>query len=527
MTPTNVSRKTTQNVTWDQLKSAIRKTDRDSLLMQAAAVTARFAKGEDLEEWKPLGVTPWTVADVARTALAFGRPNVHRTDMATLFRLCNMNALLIDEEGAPKQSGDSRRSVESPESREASRNRLARILARVFFEQFPGQRSVLAEVARSILLFGAAVEFPDDFYPKVMKPGWFEHLTGGLTFENYIESVFLFSVMAQQQHGQVSIDVLDSPAFLELADVFSLEAARRVYTEHLVTTVEAFKQVNREWQDPLPSAAKKFAFNPLTDKPFIEGVAPTSLAPWVQAIIAKALPPSIYFLPPSELRKSFADELGPVFQHYTGRQLGQIVGPRHVLQEVRYKSGKDSIDSCDWILDLPDVLVLIECKARQPIESVRTGGADWLRSIEGSIGKGISQLNRSNAHIELISALLPQLDISKPRVGIVITLEPFYLNQNWLIRERLKQADFPIGVISIGELEALVLLNSKELGQALLSAATAADDNVMLLNPALDQTNGRENPLLVQTWESIGLFARMEKSGASFGLGPEARSDEP
>lgn len=511
------SRYTQHGITWEKFKAAVREVDRDSLLIEAAAVTAIFANGEDEDGWKKLGVTPWTLADVARTAIVWGRPGGRRTDGPTLFRLCNMNALLIDEEGASAVERDD----ESTEAVAASRDRLARILARIFFEQFPGQRSVLAEVSRSILLFGSAAEPPEGFAPKVMTPGWFERLMGGLTFDDYIESVFLLSVIAQQHNGQVPPEVFDSPALVELADVFSADTVRRVLSEHLVTSIDDFKENNRVWQGPLPSAEKKFAFNPLEDKPFVHGITAAPIAPWVQAIIAKTSPPSIYFLPPTELRKAFADDLGPVFQHYVGRQLELIDGPRRVIPEVRYKFAKQNIDSCDWFLDLPEVLVLIECKARQPIESLRVGSADWLKSIEDSIGKGIHQLNRSNAQIESISVLQPEIDTSKPRVGLVVTLEPFYLNQNWLIRERLEPAEFPVGVLSIGELESLVLLNADELGEAVLKAADAAEDNVMPLNPALDETHGRENTLLVETWASIGLLTRVEQAAARLRTEPE------
>ncbi len=513
-------RKASPLVTWEQFKLAVRKADRDSLLVHAAAVSAMFANGEDLEEWKQYGVTPWTVADVARTALAWGGQGRHRANLDTLLRLCSLNAQLVDEDRRFFAGGDAEE--QSPEFIDAAHEQLARMLARIFFEQFPGQRSVLAGVARSVLLFGSAAEFPENFAPKVMTSGWFERLTDGITFDDYIEAIFLFSVLAQKDSGLVPLDVLDAPGVRELSEVFALDAARRVFTEHLLTTVADFKEINRDWQGPLPTSQKKFAFNPLTNKPFVEGVASEAVAPWTQAVIQKALPPSIYFLPPTGLRNAFASDLGPVFQHYTGRQLDLINGERHVLPEVRYKSDGNPIDSCDWFLDLPDVLVLIECKARQPIESLRVGGDDWMGSIEDSIGKGIFQLNRSNRHIDLISKRLPGIDTSKPRVGIVVTLEPFYLNQNWLIRERMTdQAEYPIGVLSVGELEQLVLVDAVQLGRALLEASAQAHDNVMFLNPALTEAEGRENPLLVDTWDSLRMFRAIERVADDLGLPPE------
>lgn len=61
-----------------------------------------------------------------------------------------------------------------------------------------------------------------------------------------------------------------------------------------------------------------------------------------------------------------------------------------------------------------------------------------------------------NATIRLYSPA--GIDPSKRRIGIVVTFEPFFLNQNWLIREQLAKAEFPVGVVSFGEMEKLVLL---------------------------------------------------------------------
>lgn len=483
--------------TWEQFKAAVRGVDRDSLLVQAAAATAEIGREGFSDKWSKFGLTPWNIADVARTALAWGAFLRPEADGQALLRLCNLDVQIADEEA-----------IANPGSTET----LGRVLSRVFFEQFPGQRSVAAEVARTILLFGSAAEFPDGFEPKAMTPGWFETLTAGLTLDEYVESVFLVAVGTQQNNGGFSLEWLDGPAFEGLDDVISFDAVRRTFTEHLLTTASVFKAANRGFQDPLPPAQKKFAFNPLADKPFIEGVAPIPIAPWAQAIIAKALPPAVYHLGLATLGEDFTHDLGTVFQHYTGRQLSLVEGEGQVFPEVAYGPRRASRDSCDWFLDLPEMLVLIECKARQPIESLRTGGPDWLYSVEGSIGKGITQLNRSNLDIASINAANPQIDTTKPRVGVVVTLEPFYLNQNWLLWDQLPMPEFPVGVISVGELESLVCLRIDELVQVLRAAADSSRENVMLLADALADTNGRENPLLVSTWESIGLFGRVDKA---------------
>ncbi|GAB3089868.1 hypothetical protein GCM10027215_39970 [Nocardioides zeae] len=78
------------------------------------------------------------------------------------------------------------------------------MLARHFFEQFPSQRSIPGEIARTILLFGSAAELPLGFAPEAMTPGWFEGITDGLTLDEYVESLFLISTMTQQHNGGFS-----------------------------------------------------------------------------------------------------------------------------------------------------------------------------------------------------------------------------------------------------------------------------------------------------------------------------------
>lgn len=368
----------------------------------------------------------------------------------------------------------------------------------------------MAGVARTILLFGSPAQHPPGFTPEALKPGWFEDLSRGLTLDEYVDSLLLISTVAQQRDGQFSLAWLDEPELEAILTIISPESLRATFTNHLLTNTDEFKQANRKFQDPVPSAEKKFAFNPLAERPFIADVTDVPIAPWVQAIIAKASPPSVYHFARQALGDEFSRDLGAVFQHYAGRQLALIDGERTVIPEASYGPRRERRDSCDWFLELPGLLVLIECKARQPIESLRTGGADWLRSVEGSIDKGIAQLNRSNREIEAISAASPKIDSAKPRVGLVITLEPFYVSENWLLQEQLAEAEFPVGVISIEELESLVLLGADRLEEELRKAAAISTSNRLLLASALAETQGMENPLLASTWGSIGLLKRID-----------------
>ena len=482
--------------TWDQFKAAVRGHDRNSLLLIAARTTAAIARDEMPEGHSKAGLNPWNLANVARTAIAWSRFERPMPTAEQFLHLCSMDANLGDEDLSSVPVDPT--------------VRLGKVLSRLFFEQFPSQRSALSEVARSLLLFGSASETPPGFQPEVMTSGWFERITNGLSLEEYVGSIFLISVGAQINNGIFDIRWLDGPQFAELGEVINLAAVRQTFADQLVTTTEAFKAENRKWQDPLPSPQKKYAFNPLQDKPFIEIAENVMIAPWVQAILMKALPPSIYHLARKAYGDAFSRDLGFVYQHYVGRQLQLIDGQKVVIPEIAYGPRKGRRDSCDWLLDLPGLLVLIECKARQPIESLRTGGDEWMWSVEGTINKGIAQVSRSNQDIEFLAAANTAIDTSKPRVGLVVTLEPFYVNNNPMLQDQIPGAKFPVGVISIGELETLVRADADTIQAVLLGATRRSDNQLMLLNPTAGAPIEKDNQLLVETWDSIPFFQRLQ-----------------
>ncbi|WP_024820621.1 hypothetical protein [Arthrobacter sp. 31Y] len=357
-------------------RGQIRTVDRDSLLIQCAAASAAITPNDDRENsLNRLGLNPWNIADVARTSLAWGSFHRPQADDKALLRLCNVNVHLTDQE-----------LHSNPDRTDA----FAKTLTRMYFEQFPGQRDIFSALSRTILLFGTMSEHPEGFSAEKMTAGWFEEVTNGLTLDEYVESVFVISIGAHSNNGKLSLDWLTGDAFQGLGEVLSLSALHQTFNEQLVTTVAEFKRVNRKFQDHATSAEKKFAFNPLANRPFIEGIADVPIAPWCEAIIAKSFSPAIYFIGVQAFVDGFSRDLGHVFQHYVGRHLELISGDCSPKAELPYQFKKNRIDSCDWFLDLPGMLVLIECKARQPIEALRVGKNTWLDSVTGSVGKALT-----------------------------------------------------------------------------------------------------------------------------------------
>lgn len=484
-------------MTWDHFKSSVRKADRTALLVEAASTTARMSReGSDPTESRQ-GMTPWAVADVARTSLAWGQRRHDAWGPDTLKILCNKNLQLTNQ---------------GMEADRAEGLGVARTLRRTFFEQFPGQRSAHPEIARTLLLFGDVAEHPENLRPKIMTPGWFERLMGGHALSDYIGAVLMISSLAQHNHGVFAPQLLDVANQLSLEHVVPADVLSYVFENQLVTTLDQFKIDNAEAQGSRPDPQKKFAFNPLTVRPFVRGVTPYPIAPWIHAIDQRAYPPAIYFLATKQHGQSFGNDFGYVFQHYIGRQLSVVDDARRLMPEVRIGGKSNSLDTCDWFLDLPGVLVLIECKARQPDEALKLTGFDRESKVSKSIGKGIHQLNKSHARIAEVAALDPRIDATKPRVGLVVTLEPFYFNQGWELRDGLEPAQFPVGVLSADELEQITLLDAAKLSVLLLDASSASEDNILVLDNCLEAADGRANPLLKATWESMQIFDRIDKA---------------
>ena len=481
--------------TWDQYKAAIRRVDRDSLLAACAGISAEIDADRLPKEFARLGLSAWGVMDLSRMALAwstFQRPAAVGEDIA---RLCNMGQNLQDDllvnEKSPLAT--------------------ANFLARMFFDQFPSQSSVLAEVARTIQIFGSASEFPSHHQPEVMKEGWLQSLHGGLTVDQYIGAVFFLYVSTLENRGVFDPKWLDTAGMDEIDFYLSREAISDTFTNYMATTSADFKVANAIFQSEVPANRKRFAFNYLRERPFILDAGPVPIAPSAQAVIGKASPSAIFYRGMTAHGTAFSRDLGHVFEHYVGRQLSLLSEPAAVMSEVRYGRVKSPLLSVDWFLDLPDVIVLIECKAVRPVENVRLGSENMAELVNETVGKVMKQINRSNAEFRAIATAEPALDASKRRFGMVVTLENFYLAHNPFLRSQVARADIPTAVVACLELEWIVMQDPHKLSQRLVEAATTSESGVLDLN-GIVKPEEVENTLLTSTWEGIELFSRLRGS---------------
>lgn len=479
----------------------VREKDRESLIRVAAATTAGMLAGT-APSGSAAGLTPWAIADVARTSIAWGGFARPIADETTLVQLTN--AYVNVEEELLEKSG-------------STPTALMEFMARMSMEQFPLQLDVMPELARAKLLFDRNRPFSAAHSPEVMKGGWFEDLYG-YSLDDFLGSVFLAHGAALSNLGTYEPSWLREAADSGALGELTFEVISGVFRDHLSATVHQFKVRNRSAQSSVTDKKKKYAFNPLRDRPFITDVAATPVAPLAHSIMGKVSPSSIYYSAIRSLGEGFGRDLGHVFEDYVGDQL-RILGAT-LTPEVGYKKGKDLIRSTDWFLELEDWLVLLECKSARPVESVRLGDENILDLLDSNLGKGIRQVNRSHSDFSLIKAQEGSLSM-KPRLGLVVTLEPFFANNNPWLREHLQAADIPLAIASAAELESLVTLGAGELNAALTDAASvAAPSTAIFLNDGLKSAAGRANVLLRDAFDGYAFMKFLDREVSDVGDEP-------
>jgi hypothetical protein len=120
------------------------------------------------------------------------------------------------------------------------------------------------------------------------------------------------------------------------------------------------------------------------------------------------------------------------------------------------------------------------------------------------LGKAFTQIDRTG---RAITAGLPEfaaVPTDRPIVGIVATLDPWYL-ANSFGRALLPESEVPTMVVSVREIEALVAIGQRRSPSAILLEVMAKDDQRMYweLKTALasySQPDDR-NPLLQDAWQ--------------------------
>lgn len=166
--------------------------------------------------------------------------------------------------------------------------------------------------------------------------------------------------------------------------------------------------------------------------------------------------------------------------------------------------GKQNLKSVDWIVVLPDLVLLVEVKAARPTASLKLGPQNTFGEELGQkLGKAVGKQIPTTA--ELIRTRHPQfahIPHDRPMFGIVVTMEPYHWVNAPEFRSALPDTVVPTVVASAGELEDAVVATDPTLREAILAQLDQTPPGGLSLRT---MSRGRTviNPILDQAWATF------------------------
>jgi hypothetical protein len=389
---------------------------------------------------------PWALSDIARVSLVGG---------SEFLRDATRNDLM--------QCAGDYRNLLDPELGTDEADAAAGFLLRIGYEQLPYQQSLKGEIARNIAIF----EQTQPSRPlTVIRPGWDQELLG-CSLSQYAGIGFCVYAVAKQHQGQFSTHWLNGPELQFLTSHIPVALMRDVLDHEFTGDRDYF----RSFADTDESSPyRRFGYNPLVGRPVVR-LSNRLLVPVPLQVIRKISPVGLWYTGFDRWGNSFAEDVGDLFEQYVGRVL-RTLADAQVYPEIAYDPDGDK-RSVDWIVLWDNVVLLVEVKSTRSTQSIRMGTAQGWSDLRGRLGHAYTQIAKTS---DLISGGHPKFShIPKdlPRIGLILTMEPFPFIDAMLMRNLIGvTASVPMRVCSINDLEWLVCLPDRSVGEHLLEVVT-------------------------------------------------------
>ncbi len=471
-------------VRWEEFKQRCRAHHPEQLLLVLAAMSAAEFDGTPVSP-KTAGWNPWAVAAVVRESLAYG--SVHRAAPVT--------------QTALRRLLDAHNDLDDPFMRSPDASPWDLIL-RTMYRQFGWLDSVFNDLARFAALFDRA--FASDRYEVLSREALGELLHAPLL--DFQAVTFLATVAAQRNQGLCDLTWFDRPHFEPVTEVVSADSIRRVFRQSFTAPLATLAARARSGRNADPEL-RVHDFNPLVDTPYVGLTDDVHVAPLPRLVADKASVASLYHRGREAWKDRFTRDLGVLIETYVGEQLALV--PDGVLTPEReYKPGTFSVD---WILDLPDVTVLIEVKSARVAQPGRLTVPAFVEDVNRDVGKAFGQLSRTAALIRAAHPAFTDIPADRQLRGLVVTAEPHYLINSPILREGLPESTIPTSVLSLAELEHTVAFSLVLDAQRVFDRITdwEASSPVNINNTFIEWNKERgvvarpRNPLLDEAWNRL------------------------
>ncbi|MFG1872257.1 hypothetical protein [Micromonospora arborensis] len=476
-----------RDYTYREFSDFVRRFDQEALLAaiaQRALSLPSHLTGDRGSRYRE--TPPWALAAVAKASICHG--NAYRRQLPQdrdVLMACHMHNRLDPEELA-----------------EPSLNSPFAILARTLYEQFPYQESVFEELARPMAFF-------DDYSGRdtleVVSTESLQDLIGA-PMKTAAAIAMMLATSAQLSSGLFEPAWLEQENFSKLLTIMPRDEILAVVDSIFAGSMSWFRQ-----QDTVASARvplpylDRYAFNPLTSRPFVRLSGNRLLAPVPQLIARRLSPLELYYTGLQRWGSAFTSDMGELFEDYLGRQFATLPNVS-VHPEIAYKERRQELKSIDWFVVFDDMVVLVEAKATRSPLGARAADTSSQRAYTATLGDAFKQLGRT---MEKIRAGLPEfahIPIDRPIVGMVATLDPWYI-ANSFGRAFLPTPALPTVVASVRDIEHLVGIGQRRPASTVLAEIMRAGDERQTweLGVALNQFHepADRNPILDQAWSRL------------------------
>lgn len=461
-----------------EYRQRVRRYKPSSLLPLIAAAAVRYREQQDWLNSPYRKYTPWALADAARVSLAYGTEHnrAHATDR-DLLQILNAYSRFDDP------------SLRDQDARA--------FMLRMAGEQMTWQGSDYEALARTAAVFTHTASLKP---LECLRPGWDTELFG-CTLREYVGTAQLIWASVIASGGRFDLALFDTPDGKLIARHISRDTVVRVLDTHLATSMEQFRIENKYavGRAGLDDRLRRFTYNPLRGHPLLTGFGANYLCPMPQLAWAKATPWGVYFTGLRHYGDGFARDLGHLFEQYIGRQL-RLLPDAQVLPEITYGPRTSRRKTVDWIVVLPELVLLVEVKSAIPTEAIRLGTPDSAEAFLKKLGKAINQIDVTAQLIADRDPALAAVPADRPVLGLAVTLEPFHIaNAPFNL---LPPAHTSVTVADAAEIEVLVTITDTPPGQVLLDRAGDNVRSTWSLDTALNGHARSPNPILDESWDS-------------------------
>jgi hypothetical protein len=467
-------------MTYEQFLQRVRRHRPSDLMVALAHTSVRLF---EREAWTADRVRlPWALAAAAKASLVAGNehraPGVTDADVAAI---CGAyNALDTPLAHEPTDATES----------------VGAFLVRTSYEQFPYQQSYFEEISRLSALF----EKLDALDTRVLNHALIEEILG-CKLEEWTVGGFILATSTQANTG--FFDPNWSGVREAIDPFFSADTLRAIFESQFLTDLPRFR-AEAKAAEQRDARLRHHEYNPLASRPFITLADGRFIAPQPHFVFQKLSPAALYYAALGFLDNAraarFSEDLGLVFEDYVGRQL-RLVPDATVVPEISYDDNKRSVD---WFVVFNKLVLLVEAKTTRLTAVSRLGGGSLENDVKRCLGKAYDQITNTNELLNAGHPAFSEIPADRPRLGIAVTLEPYWAANSPFVAEFLPEPQIPTTVASARAFEHLInVLCAKGGPEPLLAVLRNPDRRTWNLENALPDLPGVRNPLLEAAWSKL------------------------